>query len=284
MPCPVALSLLGPGDIFYLFFMPFLVKSEIEARNPHMAMPWVFLWLALAAARAHGLKADGETTISAAPTKIRHAKEAGGMAGSGAMLRGGKRHGGSAAAQIARVLRFSQNKGTLKTQDDLLRAAQHVATPSRALMFTTVSMDAHKYQLLFLRQWAGNLRARTANALVIGANQHTCTLVRNASIPCFVDALAPTLKGRQNEFGHQASVLATMPATPHPPHTPTRPRLRRLTRSKPSPNPLISLAGAANAVATYPTPPHPTQSRPFHPSPPLPGATQVVVRKSVTAI
>ena len=82
---------------------------------------------------------------------------------------GGKRHQG-AAEQISRALRLSFNRGTLHTQDDLLRVAQHLATPSRGLLFSTVSMDKPMHQLLLLRQWVGNLRGRTANVLLIGAN------------------------------------------------------------------------------------------------------------------
>ena len=39
--------------------------------------------------------------------------------------------------------------------------------------------------------------------LLIGADERTCVAARNATIPCFVDAAAPTLRGKQNQFGHQ---------------------------------------------------------------------------------
>eukprot|EP00966_Prymnesium_polylepis_P317238 7329210-Prymnesium_polylepis.1 len=64
-------------------------------------------------------------------------------------------------------------------------------------------MDRPLFQLLLFRQWAGNLRARLANALVIGTNEYTCRVMRNESIPCFVDKLAPQLTGKQNFFGSQ---------------------------------------------------------------------------------
>ena len=124
------------------------------------------------------------------------AKKAGGMVGA-------KRSGGGAATQIARALRLSHHKGTIATEDDLLRVATHLATPSRQIIYSTVTMDRPLFQLLLFRQWAGNLRGRLANALVIGTNEYTCRVMRNESIPCFVDKLAPQLTGKQNFFGSQ---------------------------------------------------------------------------------
>ena len=54
-----------------------------------------------------------------------------------------------------------------------------------------------------LRQWFGNLRTAASHALMLGTDARTCAIARNASIPCFVDGLAPALKGKQNFFGHQ---------------------------------------------------------------------------------
>lgn len=118
-------------------------------------------------------------------------------------LGGTKRGQGGAATQIARALRLSNHKGTLTTQDDLLRVATHLATPAHQIIFSTVTMDRPLHQLLLFRQWAGNLRGRLANALVVGTNEHTCHIMRNESIPCFVDNLAPQLTGKQNFFGSQ---------------------------------------------------------------------------------
>jgi len=39
--------------------------------------------------------------------------------------------------------------------------------------------------------------------LLIGADNRTCAVARNATIPCFVDAIAPPLSGKQNAFGSQ---------------------------------------------------------------------------------
>lgn len=111
--------------------------------------------------------------------------------------------GVGSATLIDHNLRLAQNRGTFRTQEDLLRIATQLATAQRQIMFTTVTMDRSQHQLLFFRQWAGNLRSRLANALVIGTNEYTCRVLRNASIPCFVDKLAPSLSGKQNFFGSQ---------------------------------------------------------------------------------
>ena len=80
-----------------------------------------------------------------------------------------------------------------------------MATASHELVLTTVGMDAAQTQLLFLRQWAGNLRHRAANVLLIGTDEATCHVARNASIPCFVDAMGHARKGEE-----QAAPLATV--------------------------------------------------------------------------
>ena len=36
--------------------------------------------------------------------------------------------------------------------------------------------------------------------------RNTCNAARNATIPCFVDGLAPALRGHQNEFGAQVLI------------------------------------------------------------------------------
>ena len=94
------------------------------------------------------------------------------------------------ARRLAQLLALSAGPlGVLHTEDDLRRVAARVATASRELLLTTVAMDAAQMQLLFLRQWAGNLRHRAANILLIGTDEATCRLARNASLPCFVDAM-----------------------------------------------------------------------------------------------
>jgi hypothetical protein len=94
------------------------------------------------------------------------------------------------ARRLVQLLALSASPlGVLRSEDDLRRVAARVATASRELVLTTVAMDAAKMQLLFLRQWAGNLRHRAANTLLIGTDEATCALARNASIPCFVDAM-----------------------------------------------------------------------------------------------
>jgi len=50
---------------------------------------------------------------------------------------------------------------------------------------------------------AGQPAQRCATPFVIGADERTCLISRNASIPCFVDGLAPPLSGKQNSFGSQ---------------------------------------------------------------------------------
>ena len=94
------------------------------------------------------------------------------------------------ARRLAQLLALSASPmGVLRSEADLQRAAARVATASHELVLTTVGMDAAQTQLLFLRQWAGNLRHRAANVLLIGTDEATCHVARNASIPCFVDAM-----------------------------------------------------------------------------------------------
>ena len=74
------------------------------------------------------------------------------------------------------------------------------------LLYTTFQMDKARFQLVMLTQWMGNLRGRAANALLVGTDAATCHVVRNASMPCWVDEASPKLRGKQNAFGHQVLV------------------------------------------------------------------------------
>ena len=110
------------------------------------------------------------------------------------------------ARRLAQLLALSASPmGVLRSEADLQRAAARVATASHELVLTTVGMDAAQTQLLFLRQWAGNLRHRAANVLLIGTDEATCHVARNASIPCFVDAMGHARKGEE-----QVAPLATV--------------------------------------------------------------------------
>jgi hypothetical protein len=110
------------------------------------------------------------------------------------------------ARRLAQLLALSASPmGVLRSEADLQRAAARVATASHELVLTTVGMDAAQTQLLFLRQWAGNLRHRAANVLLIGTDEATCHVARNASIPCFVDAMGHARKGEE-----QAAPLAAV--------------------------------------------------------------------------
>ena len=109
----------------------------------------------------------------------------------------------STAARVAKLLQLSRRLPVIKTEDDLATVVEAVANPNRELLFTTVSIDKSLHQLIFLRQWQGNLRLAAGHALMLGADDRTCMAARNASIPCFVDGVAPTLRGKQNQFGHQ---------------------------------------------------------------------------------
>jgi len=112
----------------------------------------------------------------------------------------------AALGRIHSVLELSRRTPVLRSLDELLRVAAEVASTKRELIYTTVSMDRALVQLVFLRQWFGNLGARARNVLLVGANEHTCQVVREASIPCFADAAAPTQRGRQNGFGSQVTL------------------------------------------------------------------------------
>tara|TARA_B110001452_G_scaffold256648_1_gene250168 strand:+ start:214 stop:1221 length:1008 start_codon:yes stop_codon:yes gene_type:complete len=104
------------------------------------------------------------------------------------------------------MLDMSRRRPVMRSREELLEVAAAVATPKRELMFTTVSMDNHKYQLVFLRQWLGHLGARARNVLIVGANEETCTTAREASLPCFVDGASPRQRGKQNGFGNQVTL------------------------------------------------------------------------------
>lgn len=116
-----------------------------------------------------------------------------------------KQHEGlrSVAVKIAALLRLSARIPVISSPGDLAEVVAAIATPDRELLFTTVSMDKPLHQLIFLRQWLGNLRTAAPHALLLGADARTCAAARNATVPCFVDAMAPALRGKQNEFGHQ---------------------------------------------------------------------------------
>ena len=160
-----------------------------------------------AASRAGG-KASGS---KASGSKASGAKASGKGGGGGKASGKGGHKGGHRGSGFARtttrvwhLLRLSAGPaGTIRSVEHLHRVAKHVATPQRELMYTTVDMDRAGHQLILLRQWAGNLREAFSHALVVGANHDTCAVVRNASIPCFVDGVAPKLKGKQNFFGQQ---------------------------------------------------------------------------------
>ena len=107
------------------------------------------------------------------------------------------------ATRLAALLRLSREVPILRSLSDLERVASAIATRGRELMYTTVTMDRPLFQLVFLRQWQGNLRSAAAHALLLGADNRTCMVARNATIPCFVDGLAPPLTGKQNAFGSQ---------------------------------------------------------------------------------
>ena len=107
------------------------------------------------------------------------------------------------AVRMAALLQLSARIPVIRSGEDLDEIAKAFSTPDRELLFTTCKLDKQAHQLIFLRQWLGNLRSAAPHALMLGADQKTCDAARNATIPCFVDALAPTLRGKQNEFGHQ---------------------------------------------------------------------------------
>ena len=107
--------------------------------------------------------------------------------------------------QMRRRLRHAgHNEAVLRNGTELSTVAALAANDERELIFTTVTMDRGEHQLVMLRQWAGNLGRRIANTLIIGTTMATCKLLRNASLPCYVDKLAPAMRGKQNGFGPQA--------------------------------------------------------------------------------
>ena len=107
--------------------------------------------------------------------------------------------------QMRRRLRHAgHNEAVLRNGTELSTVAALAANDERELIFTTVTMDRGEHQLVMLRQWAGNLGRRIANTLIIGTTMATCKLLRNASLPCYVDRLAPAMRGKQNGFGPQA--------------------------------------------------------------------------------
>eukprot|EP00965_Chrysotila_dentata_P124696 4122601-Pleurochrysis_carterae.AAC.1 len=107
------------------------------------------------------------------------------------------------AGKLRQLLHLSENLNELRSISDLRRVAAAISTGASELIYTTVSMDSSRLQLVMLRQWFGNLGAAAVNTLLIGIDQVTCAVARNASLPCFVDGLAPKLRGRQNNFGPQ---------------------------------------------------------------------------------
>ena len=135
------------------------------------------------------------------PAKLasENALSAGGGGGGGGS--GGHVH--QTALKVAKLLQLSARSPVIRSVEDLATIAAATATGGRELVFTTVSIDKPLHQLVFLRQWYGNLRSAAPHALLIGADERTCVAARNATIPCFVDAAAPTLRGKQNQFGHQ---------------------------------------------------------------------------------
>ena len=116
------------------------------------------------------------------------------------------------AVALTSLMRLTRVVPVIRNMFDLRRIAFAIATQDRELMFTTVTMDRGLFQLVFLRQWQGNLRSAAAHALLIGADNRTCLVALNASIPCFVDGLAPVLSGRQNQFGSQVRLTHSMVA------------------------------------------------------------------------
>ena len=91
----------------------------------------------------------------------------------------------------------------LRSLEDIQRVASAIATRESEIIYTTVTMDRGLFQLVFLRQWQGNLRGAAAHTLLVGVDERTCAVARNATIPCFVDGVAPPLSGKQNMFGSQ---------------------------------------------------------------------------------
>ena len=155
---------------------------------------------------------DGEL----APFAKGHGKKGGG--GGGKLSNGGGKLAGRSglhaknatgpglmktATRVAALLRLSAKMPVIRNSDDIATLAAAVANSDRELLFTTVTMDKSLIQLVFLRQWIGNLRGAAAHTFMLGSDKRTCDIARNASVPCFIDGAAPALRGKQNEFGHQ---------------------------------------------------------------------------------
>lgn len=149
----------------------------------------------------------------------------------------------TAVKRISDVLALAEQTPVLASREEVVRVATKIASAKRELMFSTVSMDRPQYQLVFLRQWLGHLGARlqhahtqhththcththtpmhthththcththvhtpagarARNVLLVGANEATCTVARQAAVACFVDGASPKQVGKQNGFGTQ---------------------------------------------------------------------------------
>jgi hypothetical protein len=177
-----------------------LLRTLAEATEPAEMQP------ASTVTRAHGKKAgNAPKSPKLVGTKPHKHKSSGISAGEASGKQHGEGGGGvrNAAARVRALLQLSAKHPVIHSTEDLARIAAAVATERRELMFTTVSIDRPLHQLIFLRQWYGNLRGSAAHAMLIGADARTCRAALNATIPCFVDAAAPALRGKQNQFGHQ---------------------------------------------------------------------------------
>ena len=116
---------------------------------------------------------------------------------------GGDRLTPTAVKRIGEVLALSRRQPILSSVEEVIKVATSVASAKRELMFSTVTMDRPQYQLIFLRQWFGHLGARARNVFLVGANEATCAVAREASLPCFTDDASPKQNGKQNGFGYQ---------------------------------------------------------------------------------
>ena len=159
-----------------------------------------------ATTRTHGKKAgNAPKSLKLAGAKP-HKHKGSGSGGEAFSKQHGEGGGGgvrNVASRIRTLLQLSSKQPVIRSLEDLEAIASAVSNDRRELMFTTVSIDKPLHQLLFLRQWYGNLRGSAAHAMLLGADARTCRIARNATIPCFVDGAAPALRGKQNQFGHQ---------------------------------------------------------------------------------
>ena len=62
------------------------------------------------------------------------------------------------------------------------------------------TLRAHTHSRAHVYTPAG---ARARNVLLVGANEATCTVARQAAVACFVDGASPKQSGKQNGFGTQ---------------------------------------------------------------------------------